>query len=97
MDTPFQAPGLGLAVCMVLHFVLVIIYFCLPYYILTSQKQMMASGPAVSYQVSGQGLSQVLETGCPKLAIVKFWGIHIFKGEHNILRFQTQTCIHLSK
>ena len=35
-----------------------------------------------------QGLSQDLEIGCPKLAIVKFWGIQIFKGDHNILRFQ---------
>ena len=25
-------------------------------------------------------LSQDLETGCPKLAIVKFWGVQIFKG-----------------
>ena len=35
-----------------------------------------------------QGLSQNLETGCPKLAIVKFLGVQIFKGDHNILRFQ---------
>ena len=35
-----------------------------------------------------QGLSQDLETGCPKLAIVKFLGVQIFKGDHNILRFQ---------
>ena len=27
-----------------------------------------------------QGLSQDLETGWPKLAIVKFWGVQIFKG-----------------
>ena len=32
----------------------------------------------------GQGLSQDLETGCPKLAIVKFLGFQIFKGDHNI-------------
>ena len=25
-----------------------------------------------------QGLCQDLETGCPKLAIVKFWGVQIF-------------------
>ena len=31
----------------------------------------------------GQGLSQDLETGCPKLPIVKFWGILIFKGDKN--------------
>ena len=36
----------------------------------------------------GQGLSQDLETGCPKFAIVKVLGIQIFKGDHNILRFQ---------
>ena len=34
-----------------------------------------------------QGLSQDLETGCPKLATVKFCGVQIFKGDHNILRF----------
>ena len=28
----------------------------------------------------GQCLSQDLETGCLKLAIVKFWGVHILKG-----------------
>ena len=40
-------------------------------------------------KVSGnQGLCQDLETGCLKLAIVKFWGIQIFKGDQNILRFQ---------
>ena len=35
-----------------------------------------------------QGLSQELETGCLKLAIVKFLGVQIFKGDHNIIRFQ---------
>ena len=35
-----------------------------------------------------QGLSQDLEIGCPKLAIVKFWGIQTLKGDHNILRFR---------
>ena len=35
-----------------------------------------------------QGLSQDFETGCPKLAIVKSLGVQIFKGDHNILRFQ---------
>ena len=39
-------------------------------------------------EVSRQGLSQDLETGCLKLAIVKFLGIQIFRGYHNILRFQ---------
>ena len=42
-------------------------------------------------QMSGvweQCLSQDLETGCLKLAVVKFWGIQIFKGDHNILIFQ---------
>ena len=41
-----------------------------------------------AWLTTGQGLSQDLETGCPKLAIVKFMGVHIFKGDHNILRFQ---------
>ena len=35
-----------------------------------------------------QGLSQVLETGCPKLAIVRFLGVQISKGDQNILIFQ---------
>ena len=35
-----------------------------------------------------QCLSQDLETGCLKLAVVKFLGVHIFKGDHNILIFQ---------
>ena len=34
----------------------------------------------------GQGLSQELETGCLKLAIVKLFGIQFCKGDHNILR-----------
>ena len=37
---------------------------------------------------ASHGLSQDLETGCPNLAIVKFLGIQIFKGDHNILIFQ---------
>ena len=39
----------------------------------------------VIYYISVQGLSQDLKTGCPKLAIQRFWGILIFKGDHNIL------------
>ena len=35
-----------------------------------------------------QCLSQDLETGCLKLAVVKFLGVQIFKGDHNILIFQ---------
>ena len=42
-----------------------------------------------------QGLSQDLETGCLKLAIVKFWGILFFKGDHNNLRLQPQTCMEI--
>ena len=41
------------------------------------------------YQVI-QALSQDLETGCPKLPIVKILGILIFKGGHNILRLEPQ-------
>ena len=36
-----------------------------------------------------QGHSQDLETGCPKLAIVKVVGILYFKGDHNILRINS--------
>ena len=35
-----------------------------------------------------QCLSQDFETGCLKLAVVKFWGVQIFKGDHNVLIFQ---------
>ena len=35
-----------------------------------------------------QCLSQDLETGCLKLAVVIFLGVQIFKGDHNILIFQ---------
>ena len=35
-----------------------------------------------------QCLSQDLETGCLKLAVVRFLGVHILKGDHNILIFQ---------
>ena len=45
-----------------------------------------------SYGIASmQGLRQDLETGCPKLAIAKFLGIQIFKGDHNILRLQLLT------
>ena len=54
----------------------------------------IAFGRKVSPTYSGgfghyrQGLSQDSETGCLKLAIVKFWGVQIIKGGYNILRFQ---------
>ena len=35
-----------------------------------------------------QCLSQDLETGCLKLAGVKFLGVQIVKGDHNILIFR---------
>ena len=35
-----------------------------------------------------QSLGQDLESGCLKLAIVKYLGVHIFKGDHKILIFQ---------
>ena len=35
-----------------------------------------------------QRLSQDLEAGCLKLAVGKFWGVQIFKGDHYILIFQ---------
>ena len=36
-----------------------------------------------------KGLSQDLETGCQKLAIVNFLGILFFKEDPNILRLQS--------
>ena len=52
-------------------------------------------GDSYTLFVLNQGLSQRLETGCQKFAIVKFLGFQILKGAHNILRFQpfTSTCI----
>ena len=45
-----------------------------------------------------QGLSQDLETGCPKLAIVKFLGVQTFKGDHNIYTdFNHKHVLSLSK
>ena len=44
-----------------------------------------------------QCLSQDLETGCLKLAVVKFLGVQIFKGDHNILIFQPRICINSSE
>ena len=40
------------------------------------------------YDPESQSHSQDLETGCPKFAIVKYLGVQISKGDHNILRFQ---------
>ena len=48
-------------------------------------------------KMPNQGLNQDLETGCPNLAIVRFFSILFFKGHHDVLRFQPQTCIYLSK
>ena len=48
-------------------------------------------GPSISSAICknpSQFLSQDLETGCLKLAVVKFWGVQIFKGDHNRLIFQ---------
>ena len=42
----------------------------------------------VLYSTVHQGLSQDSETGCLKLAIVKFMGVQIFKVDYNILIFQ---------
>ena len=41
------------------------------------------------------GLSQDVDTRCPKLAILKFWGVLFFKGDQNILG--SQTSIYLVK
>ena len=41
--------------------------------------------PGKSNPVS-QGLGLNLETGCPKMTIVKIFGVLFFKGESNILQ-----------
>ena len=46
---------------------------------------------------SGQGLSQDLETGCLKKAILKYWGVQIFKGDHNNTQISTVNMYDLSK
>ena len=38
-------------------------------------------------RVPWQGLSQDLETGCPKLSTVRFLGVLFIKGDHNKLIF----------
>ena len=38
--------------------------------------------------ISQKGLNQDLESGCPKLAIVKLLGVQFFKGDNIILRLQ---------
>ena len=48
----------------------------------------VGGGAASSIQVRlnfSQRLSQDLENGCPKLAIVTFWGVLFFKGDHSKL------------
>ena len=42
----------------------------------------------ISVRTCSQCLSQDLETGCLKMAVVKFLGVQIFKWLHNILIFQ---------
>ena len=44
--------------------------------------------PNLKKHPSAQCLSQDLETGCLKLAVVKFLGVQIFKGDHSILILQ---------
>ena len=54
------------------------------------EKRVPAKADQVSQALGPreQCLSQDLETGCLKLAVVKFWGIQVFQGDHNILIFQ---------
>ena len=47
----------------------------------------ITSAEAARYDIA-QCLSRDLKTGCLKLAVVKFLGVQIFKGDHNILIFQ---------
>ena len=58
-------------------------------YLYLAIKSVNNSGCCLSarsaFSVLNQGRSQHLETGCPKLAIVKLLGIQIFKGEHNLI------------
>ena len=42
-----------------------------------------------STRCPGQCLSQDLETGCLKLAVVKFFGVQIFKGDHKYTHIST--------
>ena len=50
-------------------------------------RQVKKSCVYVGIKQQNQGLSQDLETGCIKLAVEKFLGVQIFKGDHNTLIF----------
>ena len=63
----------------------------------TDLMPVLGIGITMGSQRPRQGFSQELETGCLKLAIVKYLGVQIILGDHNILRFQPQTCLYLSK
>ena len=64
----------------------VMLFFCC--YIGIMESMSLGAGIIVYYISLSQGLSQDLETGCPKLAVVKSFGVQMFKGDHNILAFQ---------
>ena len=49
------------------------------------------------YNTRYNDLRQDLETECTKLAILKFWGVLPFRGDHNILRILPCTFIYLLK
>ena len=61
------------------------LYYLLTCSFLTHSCRKQPKPPWLSWK---QGLSQDLETGCLKLAIVKILGIQNFKGDHYILIFQ---------
>ena len=52
------------------------------------KNQMLWSPLKIGRPKNYQCLSQDLETGCLKLAVVQFLGVQIFKRDHNILIFQ---------
>ena len=58
---------------------------------MSTLAQVIMNAESPQKLITRQGLSQDLETGCQKLAIVKYLGVQIFKGDHNNLRFQPVT------
>ena len=67
-----------------------------------SLEKLPGCGQMISYYLQGRVLSQDLETGCPKLTIVKLWGTFerystVLRGTENINTIQTQNSATVGK
>ena len=68
---------------------LIIFISILTYDCIWSIISLFVAGQILNTPALYQCLSQDLETGCLKLAVVKVLGVQIFKGDHNINIFQS--------